>query len=100
MVTNLSNLTSAETVFEIVEYVNGVTDGSFASLFILAFFIVVTMIVSKKVASFEEAILIGSFAGFVISIFLVALELLNFYYIISFGVIMAFDAFWIYFKNK
>lgn len=99
MVSNLTNLTSAENTYDLVKFVTEITGGIFMGMFIVTVFVIVTAI-SLKNQEFEKALLMGSFTGFVISIFLRAMELLNFTYVIVFAVIMAFSGTFVYYQSK
>ncbi len=99
MVTNLTNLTSAQTFFDILEYDNSVTGGFMTAGFVITIFFIITMLSMRKY-SFEESILLASFFGFVISIGLTAIELLNFVFIIGFATIFVLDGFFVYLSKK
>ena len=97
-ITNLTNLTSAETFADLVNYSNDVTGGFMSIGFVVTLFFIITMISLKKY-DIDESLLIASFFGFVISIGLTAIELLNAWFIVSFGVILALTGFWVYFNK-
>lgn len=94
MVTNISNLTKAETFYDIVEYSNQVTDGLLTMLFMIVIFLILFNQFLKRY-SFEESFLVSSFLCFGLSIMFAAISLLNFWFIIFFGAFTALSGFYI-----
>lgn len=97
MVNNLTNLTGTTSFYEIIEFNNSVTDGLFIHLFMVSFFFILFMIFMGKLNNEIDKALLGcSFLCLLLSITLVAIELLYYYYIFIFGVITGLSVFWVY----
>ena len=94
MVTNISGLQNATSFYDVLVYDNFITGQLFVGLFLIALVFIVFMMVKGR-EEFEESILVASFAGLVFSIFLKALNLINFMYVIAFIVLLAGSAMYI-----
>ena len=92
MVTNLSNLSSAESFYDIVVFTNQVTNNFMGMLFIIIVFVILFSMFIKKY-ELNQSLLVSSFMCFGLSIMLTAIELLEFWFIIMFFVIVAFCGF-------
>lgn len=99
IVTNLTNLTGATTVYEIVKYTNDITGDIMGYGFILVTFVILTSLFLGRNYEFPKAVLVSSFLCLLLSIPLTAIELLNFFSIIFFAVIMVLDGFLVYFQR-
>ncbi len=99
MVNNLTNLTDAVTFFDIIEFNNSVTNGLMGSGFIITIFFIIVMVSMRKY-SFEESILLASFFGFVLSIGLTAIGLVNLVFIFAFATLFVLDGFFVYLTRK
>lgn len=98
-VTNLTNLTSTQNTYELVIYANQVTNGILFNLFIIVIFIILILI-SMRRYEWDEAMTASAFVTFGFSIFFSAFKLLNFKFVIFFGVVAALGAFWLYISGK
>lgn len=99
MVDNITNLTTAETLYDFVKFGNEVTNGIVGLMLLISIIIILTAILSKRL-DLDEALLVSSFVGFVISMGLTALNLIDPALIILTLLIVVFDGFWIYIKNS
>ncbi len=99
MVTNLTNLTGATDIYSIVVFDNQVTGGIMGMGFIIVIFMMLTMNFLKGY-DLERSVLASSFLSFMLSIMMTSIGLLNYYFIIAFGVIMAFDGFYVYISSR
>ncbi len=98
MVTNLTNLTTAKTFYDIIVFTNQVTNGIVGMMFMLVIFLILLTQFTKRY-EITEAITASSFLCFVLSIILTSINLLNFSFIIGFGIIFAFGGFYIQFTK-
>lgn len=96
---NLTDLQNAFNFVDVVKFTNDNTNGAVGIFLILTFFFITLFITLKKVDSFEQALLVASFVGFGMSIWLRVLEFVNYLWMISFLLIIFFDAYYIY-KTK
>ena len=85
---NISGLQNATSFYDVLVYDNYITGQLFMGLFLIALVFIIFMMVKGR-EEFEESILIASFAGLVFSIFLKALNLINFLYVLAFIIILA-----------
>lgn len=92
---NLTNLTTATTVTDLVSYSNEVTDGLLVALFITAIFGILLMAFAIK-NGLPKGGLAASTICFVLSILLRNAGMINFLFVIFFAVIMAISAFYLY----
>ena len=98
MVSNITGLLNATTVLDLVSYSNTATDGVFASGFIMMVFFM--LLLSFKNRDFIENLGTSSFACFVLSLFLVVVGVLNFYFLIQFGIGFILAAFIMYMRGN
>ncbi len=95
MVTNLTNITKANvTFYDMVDYSNDVTNGLVGLMLIIVVFLILLTNFMRKY-EFEEAMLASSFICFGLAIFLRAIELISFQFMIMFAVIAGLTAFWV-----
>ena len=99
MVTNLTNLTNVQNFFDLVEYTIEVTGGFMGMGFMITLFIILIMSFMRFYDGIDQSILAASFLCFGVSIILTSIGLLNFYFIIAFGGMMAIDGFWLVLKR-
>lgn len=97
MTYNMTALQNSYTVQGIFSFANDATGGVMVGLFMIAIFFVMLMTL-KRTSDFDDALLASSMACFVISLFLVGADLINFLFVVGFGLTMAFSAFfhWMY----
>lgn len=93
-ITNLSGLYNNSKVWGIAKYVADTSDGLFFGVWIIAIFFIVTFATSRNY-DIDKSILLASFVCFGLSLGLTAIELLQWYYMASFAVIMIIDGYWI-----
>ena len=91
---NISGLQNATSFYDVLVYDNYITGQLFMGLFLIALVFIIFMMVKGR-EEFEESILVASFAGLVFSIFLKALNLINFLYVLAFIIILAGSAMYI-----
>jgi hypothetical protein len=96
--TNLTDLQNAHGLLDLIKFANDNTAGVIGIFMILTFFII-TLFISMRKSTFEESLLVASFVGFTFSIGLVAVQLLNWIWILGFLLLMAFDSYYVY-KTK
>jgi len=100
IVTNLSNLTRGnQTFYDIVKYTHDVTNDMMGMMFIVVIFVMLISTFMRR-NDFESSLLVSSFLCFGLSIIMVSIELLNFWFIFMFGAFMAFSALWIRLSNR
>ena len=99
VLTNLTNLTSTTNFMGLVRFANNSSGGIFGLLFLLSIFIIMIMM-SMRQYQFEESLLLASFFGFVMSIFLRAVGIIDFYLIIIMASIMSLSGIWVYLSKK
>ena len=95
MTTNLTNLTNAETIYDLALFVNQESGNLFFLLFTIVFFIVITMALKAKVET-VDAIWTSSFITFIITLILSSLELVATIYIFHYLFIFIALGFYIY----
>jgi len=89
---NLSALAESETVLDVVTVANNATGQILMGLFLVAVFFIMMMILSKN--GFDNALVISSFACFILSLFLRFANMINFLFVIFFLAITAFMLFY------
>lgn len=98
MVTNISGLKNATTFYDILVFTNDVTNGLMSMMFMIVIFVILSSMFINRY-SFVKTMMVSSFACFGLSIMLVAINLLNFWFIIGFGTMLAMSAFYIQLKE-
>jgi len=94
---NITGLTSAETITDIVVFANESTGSILFGLFVLAIFFIMLMVMRKY--EFTDTLLASSFSCFIISVLLAYGGLLNILFPIGFLTIMSLTALYV-FMNK
>lgn len=80
---NLTNLTSAQNIYDVAVYANEVTRGTFWGLIIIAIFIISTLGLSYKYTS-ASAISVAAFGCAVLSIFAIYMGVVSTFFAITF----------------
>ena len=91
---NLTGLTEAENILDIVIFSNTVTSGYLVGLFVLAFFFV--SLFALKRWEFDKALTASSFISFMISIFFVYAGLVTFWLPLLFLIITSLMGLYLY----
>jgi len=86
-------------VFKLVGFANEVTNELFMGLMIIAFFII-TLVGLKSVADTDDALLVSLFIYFILSLVLGYAGLLNFTYVLAFGIGLVFAGLYAYITRK
>lgn len=92
MTYNMTQLAASDTAQELVVYANDATDGILFALFVMAVFFIMLMALKKY--DFDSALLVSSFACFILSAILVYAELLALIWALIFLIIAAGTAFY------
>jgi len=95
---NMTTLTNADTIFGLVNYANDSSETLLMGLFLIAIFIILMFMFLKW--NFENSVLTASYVCFTLSVFLVYIDFLNFYYSLFFLVTMSFAALYNYVVNR
>lgn len=95
---NMTTLTNADTIFGLVNYANDSSDTLLMGLFLISIFIILMFVFLKW--NFENSVLTASYVCFILSVFLVYIDFLNFYYSLFFLMAMSFSALYNYVVNK
>ena len=93
---NLTKLNSAETVWNLWDFVNSVTGGLFSAVAVLSIFFIALISLVWRGTEFDQALLVSSFGAFIISAVLTYAELLNLLFPLMFLAILAFTAFYVF----
>jgi hypothetical protein len=96
---NLTNLTNAKTLPDLVVIANNATNQIFMGGYLVAFFIIMLMGLLVKF-KFEESLLASSFACFILSLFLRQAQLINFTFVIGFLIITAMMGLYMFMKKR
>lgn len=78
MVTNITNLTSADSFFSIIEFLNQQSNGIFSTMIIISFSFILAIILLKK-AEALVAIWVSAIASTVLCFFFMMVSLVNWY---------------------
>ena len=95
---NLTGLQGSNNFVDIIQFVNYNTGGVFGVSVIMAFFFI-TLFISMRRNTFEEALLVAAFVGFGMSIWMRVLQFVGYQWMIYFVIIMFFDGYYLY-KTK
>lgn len=98
-VTNLTNLTSAENFYEIVEYTNNTTGGILIIMFIISLSIIMFVMLLKRYEP-EVALLSSAFFSMMFCFLLVAVNLLDFEFLMIYGVVFSIMVFYVYMLKR
>lgn len=94
MTYNLTNLTNADNIWGLINYANQSTDSLMVGLFMIAIFFILLM--ALKQFTFIKAAFASSFISFILSLLLTYSKLLNFIYPLTFFIMLACIAFYVY----
>ncbi len=89
---NLTNLTTATNIQGIVQFANQSTNNLLMALFTISVFFI--MLMTMKKWDFERALLVSSFASFMVAMLLVYAKMLALVWALIFLVLTAFIAFY------
>ena len=95
---NITGLTSAETVADIVVFANESTGNFLFGLFILAIFFIMLMVMRKY--EFTDTLLTSSFVCFILSAILSYGGFLNILFPIGFLTVLSFTAFYVFMNRN
>ena len=96
---NMTGLTTAETMYDLIKYSNYVTNGIMGMLLMLVTFFILLSLFSRQY-DFESSLMTASLISFVLALFLVAIELLNPFLILAPGIILGILLFKVYFSPR
>lgn len=94
MTYNLTNLTNADNIWGLVNFANQSTNNILVGLFIISIFFILLM--ALKQFSFIKAAFASTFISFILSMILTYSKLLNFIYPLTFFILLACIAFYVY----
>uniref|UniRef100_A0A6M3K0I5 Uncharacterized protein n=1 Tax=viral metagenome TaxID=1070528 RepID=A0A6M3K0I5_9ZZZZ len=89
---NLTNLTSATTIQGIVQFANQTTGNLMMALLMISVFFIMLMVLKRW--DFDRALLVSSFASFMLTILLVYAKMVNVVWALVFLIMAAFTAFY------
>ena len=95
---NLTTLQNASNVAEIVEFTNTNTDGMLMGLAIISIFFIMLMVLKRW--EFDDALLSSSFVCFVLSLILSFGQWISFMYPLTFLILSAFTAFYVFVTKR
>lgn len=101
-ITNLTNLTDVTTFYDLIVYDNNITGGLVGLLFIFVLFLILLMISVIKIYpdEFDKSLLAASFPTFGISLILISVGLVNFWYVLTSGLLFSGSALWVWINNR
>lgn len=94
MTYNLTNLTNSDNIWGLFNYANQSTNSLLVGLFIIAIFFILLMALRQY--TFIKAAFASSFISFILSMLLTYSKLLNFVYPLTFFILTACIAFYVY----
>lgn len=99
MVTNITGLQGAENLFELVEYANVVSNNLFTGLFVIAIFVILTLVLVRR-SEPVYAIWTASFISLGMSFFLGLVNMVSIHYIIGFILLFVFTTIYVYVTKR
>ena len=94
MAVNITELQTSEGIADIVSFANNGTGGVFLSFFVFAIFIII--ILALKRYGFEQALLVAAWVSFMISLFFYVGSMVNLFIPLTFLIIGALTAFYVW----